>query len=452
VDGVEDSQGIVFDLAPDSRRMVITFGGLVDELATVGPASDGPGPAPVFEFARSLASVPLKKVYVRDLAGVWYHRGVAGAGPDVDSVAAHLRELTAEADEVVMIGNSAGGYAALLFGALLGCEAHVFSPQTFIDPALRAAHGDGRWAGQVEDLGGDMDPRYADLLPVLAKSGGSFHIYYALGGIDAVHAERLGELSQVSLHAFESPGHGLVKALRASGWLQSFVDALVTGSEVPAPPEGAPVPRRATSRSADGPGLVSNLGADSPRVIVTFGGRGGGRGALAPELGRYVGGLPRNTIEVRDPAGAFYHRGVPGVGPDVDSVAARLRELTAKADEVVMIGNSAGGYAALLFGALLDGEVHAFSPETLLDSPADARYGDLLPLLDASRGRFHIYYAAGGAGAVHAERLKALPQVTLHPLDNTSDDLLKSLRAGGWMRSFVGALVTRSPVPAPRGE
>ena len=115
MDGVEDSQGIVCDLAPDSRRMVITFGGLVDELATVGPASDGPGPAPVFEFARSLASVPLKKVYVRDLSGVWYHRGVAGAGPDFDSVAAHLRELTAEADEVVMIGNSAGGYAAVSY-------------------------------------------------------------------------------------------------------------------------------------------------------------------------------------------------------------------------------------------------------------------------------------------------------------------------------------------------
>ena len=58
-------------------------------------------------------------------------------GPDIDSVADHLRTITAMATEVVMVGNSAGGFGALLFGALLGWEVHAFTPQTFIDPGLR---------------------------------------------------------------------------------------------------------------------------------------------------------------------------------------------------------------------------------------------------------------------------------------------------------------------------
>jgi hypothetical protein len=215
VDGVRDSQGIVCDLEPDSRRLVVTFGGLIAELATVGPATDGRDSTPVFEFARSLGSVPLKKVYVRDHAGVWYHRGVAGVGPDVDSVAQHLRELTAEAGEVVMIGNSAGGYAALLFGALLGSEVHAFNPQTLIDSPV--------------------DARYADLLPLLAQSEGRFHVYYSAGGDDEVQAERLRALPRVTLHPLDSPGQDLLKTLRAGGWMRSFVRALVTRSPVPAP-------------------------------------------------------------------------------------------------------------------------------------------------------------------------------------------------------------------------
>ena len=256
-----ENEGLICNPAPDSSRVIVTFGGLNGAVANIGPAGEGSGEPPVFEFARSLASVPVNTIFVRDHAAAWYHRGVAGVGPDIDSVADHLRTITATATEVVMVGNSAGGFGALLFGALLGWEVHAFTPQTFIDPGLREVHDDKRWENYVRALGVDMDAAYSDLLPVLAASNGRFHVYYPSDNrIDAVHAERLGSLQQVTLHGSEYAGHGLVKALRASGWLGSFVDALVSGARPPATPRLIVSPSR-----TEGPGMVCDLVPGSPR-------------------------------------------------------------------------------------------------------------------------------------------------------------------------------------------
>jgi acetyl esterase/lipase len=427
-------------------------------MSALGPA--GPGRTPFFEFARSLGATPAKTTFVRDHAGAWYHRGVQGVGPDVDSVAAHLREVAAAADvdDVVLLGNSAGGYAALLFGALLGWDAYAFSPQTFIDPQMLAACEDHRWALYVDALGDEMDPRYADLLPVLRQSEGRFHVYYPSElRLDVIHAERLEEVPRVSLHGIRYAGHGLVQSLRASGWLQSFLEALVSGSALPDTPPSVEAPRRARSAVAgSGPGVESDLEPGSPTLLVTFGGLGGGFGPLPEELARYATATPRRTIRIRDASGAWYHRGVEGVGPDVDAVAQWLGEVTAGAGRVVTAGVAAGGYAALLFGALAGAEVHAISPQTFLtpddqsEGDLDERYADLRPVLARSRGTFHVYYAANrDIETAHAERLEGLPKVTLHPLMDPGNGLLKSLIRTRWTRTFAQALAAGADVPSP---
>ena len=218
--------GIHLDLDHDSSTLVIAFAGLKGFL----------GGFPAFEFRKILSSVNVKSAYLRDHYAAWYHRGVVDIGPDIDAVAAKLRELRGDADRVVMIGNSAGGYAALLFGALLDCETYAFSPQTFVDPQLLREAEDDRWDEELNALlaSGRFDPRYGDLAPVLADSKGTFHIYY--GGLDPIdwkHVDHVAAIAHVTAHPIENCYHRVVKYLRDSGWLLSFLLGLA--EQKPAP-------------------------------------------------------------------------------------------------------------------------------------------------------------------------------------------------------------------------
>jgi hypothetical protein len=218
--------GVLLDLDHDSSTLVIAFAGLRGFL----------GGFPAFEFRKLLSSVHVKSAYIRDHYAAWYHRGVVDVGPDVDSVVAKLRQLENEAERVVMIGNSAGGYAALLFGAMLGCETYAFSPQTFVDPELLRGAGDHRWDNELNALleSGKFDRRYGDLAPLLAESEGRFVIFHgALDTIDEKHVDRVRGIEQVTVNRIEDCDHRCVKYLRDSGWLPSFLLGL--GENKPPP-------------------------------------------------------------------------------------------------------------------------------------------------------------------------------------------------------------------------
>jgi hypothetical protein len=219
LDRLDDtSAGLIHDLEPDTARLIIAFGGLAGRLGI-----------PPFEFFNILAPVQVKTAFVRDHSKAWYHRGVTGIGQGIEPVAEHLRALVGRADEPVMIGASAGGYAALLFGALTGCEAHAFVPQTFIDPERLRQHGDFRWTAEIEALGDDLDRRYADLMPLLAQSQIPGHVYYGSETLDVVHAEHIAALPQVTLHSFDLARHNILHPLRDTGWLERFLLDLARG-------------------------------------------------------------------------------------------------------------------------------------------------------------------------------------------------------------------------------
>jgi hypothetical protein len=225
--------GVRLDLDHDSSTLVIAFAGLRGFL----------GGFPAFEFRKILSSVEVKSAYFRDHYAAWYHRGVVDVGHSIDSVVARLRQLESEAERVVMIGNSAGGYAALLFGALLGRETYAFSPQTFIDPELLMGAGDHRWDAEVHALleSGKFDRRYGDLAPLLAQSEGRFEIFYgALDTIDEKHVERVRGIDQVTVNRIEDCDHRVVRHLRDSGWLLSFL----LGMAEKKPAEKKPAPKR----------------------------------------------------------------------------------------------------------------------------------------------------------------------------------------------------------------
>lgn len=199
---------------------------------------------PTFEFFKVTDGMRVNRIFVRDLQHLWYQRGVRELGDDVATAAAALLALVAASHptRVVTIGNSGGGYAALLFGALIGAdEVLAFSPQTVLGRVEAMRYRESTWLHVTERLeaAGGPDARHADLRPLLAatRPSPSCHIHYARGdGIDTLHAEHLRDVPGVELHPHDHGDHNLIVRLRDEGRLRGLLSTALGIAEVGAVP------------------------------------------------------------------------------------------------------------------------------------------------------------------------------------------------------------------------
>ena len=179
-------------------------------------------------------------------------------------------------------------------------------------------------------------------------------------------------------------------------------------------------------------------------------------------------GQPLNKILVRDSGNAWYHRRIAGLGNHVDETAQALRELVRRIapSQVTTVGQSMGAYAAVMYGLLLDAQqIVAFGPlsfldvqqarlyhelrwlpvmESLAQDPPASGYYDLAALCRAratDATQLHLVFgtrpdaANPGASAsesvnldaMHAQRLAAYGQCTLHPFPQSGHAVVQHL-------------------------
>lgn len=216
----------VLDLRGDAPVLLVLFGGIAGGVSM-----------PVFEFFRLTSTMPGKKAFLRDPRRGWYQLGIPGIGDSAADVRRFLEDVIARAnvERVVMAGASAGGFAALLFGVWCGAhEVLAFSPQTFIDPEQRQAHGDDRWAPQITDLYTALPGRDAtlDLHEIIASAPALPRMQVHVSNddvLDLVHARRIADIPGVELTEHERGGHRLVKTLRDRGILQPLLLQALSG-------------------------------------------------------------------------------------------------------------------------------------------------------------------------------------------------------------------------------
>ena len=216
---VEDPHiALSLDASGDSRTLLLAFGGMVGRIGI-----------PPFEFFSLTGEMPVKRLFVRDLRQAWYHRGIPRHGGTIPEMAESLRRILEhhEVDRLVVAGNSAGGYASLVFGTLLGADTVLcFAPQTVLDLDILAAMGDHRWDDRLlaHAAAGAMDARFTDLrrlLPAAARTDTSYRIDFDTSlRADRLHAERVAGLQGVRLYRFGHGSHSIARALRDTGALQ----------------------------------------------------------------------------------------------------------------------------------------------------------------------------------------------------------------------------------------
>ena len=119
---------------------------------------------------------------------------------------------------------------------------------------------------------------------------------------------------------------------------------------------------------------------DKKPLIITFGGIGGG---ISQPLFEFKNFLKKNinchVIFIRDTKQSWYQRGVIGLGDNINEVTNNIKEIISKINysKIITIGCSMGGYAALLFGNLLNvNSILAFSPQTFIGKYKRKKFND----------------------------------------------------------------------------
>lgn len=214
------SEPIEVELSENGNNLYIFFGGIAAGIAM-----------PIFEFYNASKIINESKIFIRDLSQCWYQDGLPEISKDICSTAQHLNSQieTIKPEKVYFIGNSMGGYAAILFANLIGCgEVIAFAPQTFISPILRIRHKDKRWKKQILNTykKSFLKRKIWDLRPLLLHSKHSIKISIFVSKadkLDYIHASHISGIQGVNIYEFENGGHGIVKLLRDQGKLQAIM-------------------------------------------------------------------------------------------------------------------------------------------------------------------------------------------------------------------------------------
>jgi pimeloyl-ACP methyl ester carboxylesterase len=224
--------------------------------------------------------------------------------------------------------------------------------------------------------------------------------------------------------------------------------------------------REKPAAAEGGPPLSVEMDSGSRTLLIVFGGMKGRIGMPRFEFFALTGDIPVKRVFVRDLRQAWYHRGLPGYGRTLMSVADVLREHIAaeQVERMVVVGNSAGGYAALVLGTLLGAdEVLCFAPQTVLDLDVLATVGDhrwdqhLKPLVAAggvdpdwadlgsalapvrrTDTRYRVFFDDTVlADRFHAERLLGLEGLRLYRFGIGRHHLVRTLRDNGALGQIV---------------
>lgn len=140
--------------------------------------------------------------------------------------------------------------------------------------------------------------------------------------------------------------------------------------------------------------LIINI-ESSNRVIVAFGGNipFTGKGTVF-EFNNFLSEFfsEYSRLFYVDNNRKCYHGGIQGISKDINTTVIYLKKKIEKYEDITFIGHSSGGYAAILFGSLLNvTRIIAFIPPTILKSKnLINEYRDLKPFINQTT-MYHLY-------------------------------------------------------------
>jgi acetyl esterase/lipase len=167
----------------------------------------------LFEWTRSFSGLRVNLIGVKDRHNCWYQDKPKRLAKKIARAV-----VSCQGERMVLIGGSAGGFAALLFSRWLHPDRILaFSPQTICGAGKRVL-GDSRFPEYCNSIG---VTKHAD---VAGRYPASVIHYASDEPLDALHASRV-ECQKVE---WPRGGHALPKYLKAENMLEPIITEAVT--------------------------------------------------------------------------------------------------------------------------------------------------------------------------------------------------------------------------------
>lgn len=205
---------------------------------------------------------------------------------------------------------------------------------------------------------------------------------------------------------------------------------------------------------------------DSEILVVAFSGMATQLSMPPAEFMRTFLSKNISIMFIKDFWQCWYQKGLLGLTKNIDETAAFLKEELSQINpkKVIFIGTSAGGYASLLFGILLNiDEILSFSPQTYIEErifakfkAVDSRIDDInfaspylniskIPALHNFSGVINIYYGSENANdKQHAKNLSDFKSVKLIELATDTHNTAKYLKEQGKLNEIFENKITLS--------
>jgi hypothetical protein len=212
-----------------------------------------PNTKPQFAFygrlrkLEKLSGIKLNKILLRDNKQRWFHYGVDGLGDDVMEVTYSLNDIITQMapSKIFTLGQSMGGYAAIMFGALLQVDKILsFGSLSCFDSQKFEAIRDYRWMPLTKEIEENPPKVFAnDLVELLLNNPVETDLFYgtfpghvdraAAVSPDVVHMMRFYNVPQVNLYPFHEGEHAVSEFLRRRGVLDDMLLNRIYGTPLP---------------------------------------------------------------------------------------------------------------------------------------------------------------------------------------------------------------------------
>ena len=182
-------------------------------------------------------------------------------------------------------------------------------------------------------------------------------------------------------------------------------------------------------------------------LIVCFGGIALQFGVILPfEFLNYLSSVYKNTCDLIffiDKHQCWYHKGIQDITTNIDETIIYLNNIIKDGNykNIIFMGTSAGGYAAILFGSKCNNvnNVISFIPQTIIKNPINLNYSNLKSIINENTQYFlygdkTVKNIDDTHHILHCENIESFKNVKIIKNDNCN---LKELRDNGFIKKTI---------------